>query len=49
MADRFDVVASNERKVDGFALVTGKPVFVADLDMADTLHVALLADTPHRA
>jgi putative selenate reductase molybdopterin-binding subunit len=46
VANRFNVVAHNERRVDGFALVTGKPVFVADLDVADTLHIALLT-SPH--
>jgi len=39
-------VTGNERRVDGFALVTGKPVFVADLDVADTLHIAMLT-SPH--
>jgi putative selenate reductase molybdopterin-binding subunit len=45
---KFRVVGFNERRVDGHALVTGKPVFTGDLDVAGTLHVALLTSTrPH--
>ncbi|MBP1632542.1 MAG: CoxL CutL, partial [Acidobacteria bacterium] len=46
MSARFDVVGTSERKVDGLALVTGRPVFAGDLDLPDTLHLALLA-SPH--
>jgi putative selenate reductase molybdopterin-binding subunit len=47
MGDKFTVVGHNERKVDGTALVTGKPVFVADLPTRlGTLHLALLT-SPH--
>jgi probable selenate reductase molybdenum-binding subunit len=46
MADKFEVVGFSERKVDGAALVTGKPVFAGDLDQPNTLHLALLA-APH--
>ena len=42
----FAVVGKSERKVDGRALVTGKPVFVADLQLPDTLHVKILG-SPH--
>lgn len=46
MTDKFDVVGFNERKVDGLALATGKPVFAGDLDQPGTLHLAMLA-SPH--
>ena len=48
MAERpdFAVVGKSERKVDGKALVTGKPVFVADACSPDTLHVEILG-SPH--
>ncbi len=48
MAERpeFTVVGKGERKVDGRALVTGKPVFVADVRLPDTLYVKLLG-SPH--
>jgi probable selenate reductase molybdenum-binding subunit len=48
MPDRteFEVVGHNERKVDGYALVTGKPVFAGDIDLPDPLHVKLLY-SPH--
>ena len=47
MADKFAVVGHSERRVDGFALVTGKPVFVADLPVRPrTLHLALVT-SPH--
>jgi len=42
----FRVVGRSERKVDGRALVTGKPIFVADLKLAGTLHVKILG-SPH--
>jgi len=45
-AVKFDVVGFNERKVDGMALVTGKPVFAGDLDQPGTLHLAMLT-SPH--
>jgi len=38
----FDVVGKSLRKVDGVALVTGKPEFVADLQLPNTLHVKIL-------
>lgn len=47
MADRFSIVGHDARKVDGTALVTGKPVFVADLPQrVGTLHLALKT-SPH--
>lgn len=46
MADRFNVVGHNERRVDGFSLVTGKPVFAGDLDLPGMLHIAILG-SPH--
>jgi probable selenate reductase molybdenum-binding subunit len=46
MAEKFDVVGLSERKVDGMALVTGKPVFAADVDLPATLHIAMLT-SPH--
>ena len=42
----FSVVGKGERKVDGRALVTGKPVFVADVRLPNTLHVQILG-SPH--
>jgi probable selenate reductase molybdenum-binding subunit len=42
----FEVVGRNEQKVDGYALVTGKPVFAGDVDLIDPLHVKLLY-SPH--
>jgi putative selenate reductase molybdopterin-binding subunit len=43
----FVTVGTNERRVDGVALVTGKPVFTADLpERPGTLHLALLR-SPH--
>ncbi|NIA25671.1 MAG: molybdopterin-dependent oxidoreductase [Gammaproteobacteria bacterium] len=42
MADRFNVVGHSERRVDGEALVTGKPVFAGDLDLPGMLHIAVL-------
>lgn len=47
MADKFTVVGQSEWRVDGRSLVTGKPVFVADLpERPGTLHLALLR-SPH--
>jgi len=42
----FRTVGHSERKVDGVSLVTGKPTFVADIDLPNTLHVRLLT-SPH--
>ena len=45
MSDRakgFATVGKSLRKIDGVALVTGKPEFVADLRLPDTLHVKIL-------
>jgi len=42
----FTVVGRSERKVDGVSLVTGKPKFVADVDLPETLHVKILR-SPH--
>jgi len=39
---RFDVVGRSEPKVDAYALVTGKPVFVEDMEADGSLHVAFL-------
>jgi putative selenate reductase molybdopterin-binding subunit len=41
-AKKFATVGKSLRKVDGFALVTGKPEFVADLQLPDTLHIKIL-------
>ena len=41
-ARQFSVVRHDERKVDGVPLVTGRPKFVADIDLPDTLHVKIL-------
>jgi probable selenate reductase molybdenum-binding subunit len=47
MADKFSVVGNSLHRVDGRALVTGKPVFVDDLpERAGLLHIALLT-SPH--
>ncbi|MEA3501203.1 MAG: aldehyde oxidase, partial [Actinomycetota bacterium] len=44
----FEVVGRSETKVDAYALVTGKPVFVEDTDVAGSLHIAfLLSPHPH--
>jgi len=40
--DKFQVVGTNEPKVDGRTLVTGKPVFAGDVDLPGMLHVALV-------
>lgn len=43
----FVTVGTSERRVDGFALATGKPVFVSDMvDPQRVLHIALLT-SPH--
>ena len=42
----FVVVGKNERKVDGVALVTGRPKFAGDLDLPGTLCVKIL-HSPH--
>ncbi len=41
-AEGFTVVRHNLRKVDGIPLVTGKPKFVADIDLPNTLYVKIL-------
>ena len=46
MADQFAVVGQSERRVDGPALVTGKPVFAGDLELPGMLHLAMLG-SPH--
>jgi putative selenate reductase molybdopterin-binding subunit len=47
MTGKFEVVGHNERRVDGTALVTGKPVFVDDAPAPPgLLHLALLT-SPH--
>jgi putative selenate reductase molybdopterin-binding subunit len=47
MAEKLQVVGHNERRVDGTALVTGKPVFVDDPPTPPgTLHLALMT-SPH--
>jgi putative selenate reductase molybdopterin-binding subunit len=46
VSGKFTVVGASERKVDGLALVTGRPVFTGDLDLAGALHIALLT-SPH--
>ncbi len=38
----FSVVGKNERKVDGRGLVTGSPLFVADVDISQALVVKML-------
>ena len=40
------VVGRNERKVDGHGLVTGRPLFVADVDVSGALVVKMLT-SPH--
>ena len=42
----FKVVGHSETKVDAYALVTGKPVFVEDIDVVGSLHIAFLT-SPH--
>jgi putative selenate reductase molybdopterin-binding subunit len=46
VTEKFEVVGTSERRVDGLALVTGRPVFAGDLDLPGTLHIALLT-SPH--
>jgi putative selenate reductase molybdopterin-binding subunit len=43
---RFNVVGKSERKIDGVALVVGRPKFAADIDLPDTLCVKILR-SPH--
>lgn len=43
---RFTAVGKNARKIDGYGLVTGKPMFVTDIDLPRTLHVKILP-SPH--
>jgi probable selenate reductase molybdenum-binding subunit len=38
----FAVVGKSERKVDGLGLVTGRPMFVADVDLSDALVIKML-------
>ena len=40
--EEFSVVRHDVRKVDGVPLVTGKPKFVADIDLPHTLYVKIL-------
>lgn len=42
----FSVVGRSERKVDGRGLVTGRPLFAADVDLADAVFVKMLS-SPH--
>ncbi len=42
----FSVVGRNAAKVDGVGLVTGRPKFVADMDLSDALIVKILG-SPH--
>jgi len=42
MKDKFQVVGTSERRIDGRTLVTGRPAFAGDLDLADMLHIALV-------
>lgn len=47
MTEKFEVVGTSQHRVDGRALVTGKPVFVDDLPKRPgQLHIALLT-SPH--
>jgi len=39
---KFTIVGRSERKVDGIALVTGKPKFVTDIDLSNMLYVKIL-------
>ncbi len=43
---RFTTVGKSLQKVDGLPLVTGKPMFVNDIDLPGTLHVKILR-SPH--
>jgi len=38
----FTIVGRSEQKVDGIALVTGKPKFVTDIDLSNMLYVKIL-------
>ena len=42
----FHTVGKSLQKVDGLPLVTGKPMFVNDIDLPGTLHVKILR-SPH--
>ena len=42
----YAVVGKSERKVDGRGLVTGRPLFVADVDLSDALVIKMLT-SPH--
>src|SRR5947209_7405649 len=42
----FDIIGKPERKVDAVKLVTGKPVFVDDIELRDMLYACLLT-SPH--
>lgn len=42
----FAVVGKSERKVDGLGLVTGRPMFVADVDVSNALVIKVLG-SPH--
>jgi putative selenate reductase molybdopterin-binding subunit len=42
----FSVVGKSEPKVDGRGLVTGRPMFVADVDLSDALVIKMLC-SPH--
>ncbi|MBN2252395.1 MAG: aldehyde oxidase, partial [Kosmotogaceae bacterium] len=46
MSKHFTSVGRPEKKVDGLALVRGKPVYTPDYDMPDALVVKLLR-SPH--
>ncbi len=46
MAEKFATVGRSPRKLDGAALAAGRPVFVADRDLPDTLHLRFLR-SPH--
>jgi putative selenate reductase molybdopterin-binding subunit len=46
MTSERQVVGKSERKVDGLGLVTGRPLFVADVDLSGVLVVKILS-SPH--
>ncbi|MGC9322665.1 MAG: hypothetical protein ACP5FY_10545, partial [Kosmotogaceae bacterium] len=46
MSEQFITVGRPEKKVDGLALVRGKPVYTPDYDAPDALVVKLLR-SPH--
>ncbi len=43
---KLKIVGTNQRRVDGYSLVTGKPVFVDDFDIKDMLYAKILY-SPH--